>query len=88
MKKTGMLLLIAILAAGCRRDVPAPQTAANATKTTAKAATNPPPGQSVGSAVVDVLTQRSAIEAGRRAKVQIESAAAKENKDLEEALKP
>ncbi|MFO7535233.1 MAG: hypothetical protein R6X19_06065 [Kiritimatiellia bacterium] len=87
MKKTGMLLLIAILAAGCRRDVPAPQTAANATRPAA-VATNPPAGQSVGSAVVDVLTQRSTIEAGRRAKVQIEAAAAKENKDLEEALKP
>lgn len=88
MKKTWTLLLFAVLAAGCRRDVPPPQTTANAPKPAAVAVTNRPAGQSIGSAIGDVITQRPAIEAGRRAKAQIESAAAKENKAIEEALNP
>jgi hypothetical protein len=40
----------------------------------------------LGSAVADVITQRDKIEAGKRAKAVIEATAAKENKDLEEAL--
>jgi hypothetical protein len=40
----------------------------------------------VGSAVVDMITQRDKVEAGKRAKAVIEKSAATEDKNLKEAL--
>ena len=82
MKVLHLILVGAALMAGCREATP-PQPADKPIETPAAEAA---PKGTVGSAVVDVITQRSSIEAGKKAKATIESVAAKENKDLEEAL--
>ena len=65
---------------------PSPQPELSAVPT----ATNIPPaqpGQSIGGAAVDVITQRSTIEAGLRAKAQINAVTNKEQKEIDAVLK-
>ncbi len=82
-------LLAVLLLTGCREQ--------NADQPPAPASRNPPAaattavqparyGQSFGSAAVDVITERNKIEAGLKAKAQINAAAARENKEIEAVL--
>jgi hypothetical protein len=88
MKLLPSLFLGATLLAGCRQaPVPTPADKPIAKPQAAAAAPAKPAAPTVGSAVVDVITQRDKIEAGKRAKATLEAAASRENKDIEDALK-
>jgi len=65
-------LLLIFLALGCARE-----------KEPAEAASS---GGSVGDAVVDVVTRRDAVEAGKRAKATIDAVQARRQQDFEEAM--
>lgn len=101
--KNWTLLLVAMILAGCGRESPKPEPAgpkgAPSLQTSrpapqpelsaVPAPTNLPPdrSQSLGAAAVDVITQRNTIEAGRRAKAQIDAVTNKEQKEIEAVLK-
>lgn len=78
------IILLGFVLLGCR-EKPAPTPKDTPVETpVAAGATNRP--DTLGGAIGDVITQRPVIEAGRRAKVQIEAASAKENKAIEDVL--
>ena len=72
-----MVILASALLAGCGKPE---------TPTPPPAPTNTAP--SFGHSAVDVITQRDKIQAGKQAKAAIDTATAKEEKDLEEVLNP
>jgi hypothetical protein len=81
----GMLILASVLLAGCGNQAssplpaPPPQGATNLS-------TVQPAEPGFGSAAVDVITQRSKVEAGKQAKATLEAAAARENKEMDAVL--
>jgi hypothetical protein len=79
-----VLILMGLALTGCR-ETPVPAPADKPVEKPA-AATQPERPDTMGRAIGDVITQRPVIEAGKRAKVQIESAAAKENAAIEDVL--
>lgn len=83
------ILLGAALLAGCREatpPVPADKPTEEPKAGAPAASANTPAAPTVGSAVVDMITQRDKVEAGKRAKAVIEKSAATEDKNLKEAL--
>jgi hypothetical protein len=82
------------VAPATQKEAPAIQTARPAPQPSLKesppAITNlseaQPAGQGIGGAVVDVITERNKIEAGRKAKATVDAAAAKENKDIDAVI--
>ena len=76
--KNGMIALVSLLLAGCGK----PQTPVDS----GPPGTNPAAAPSAGASVVDVLTQRNKIEAGKKAKAVIDAVSAQEKKDLDAVL--
>lgn len=77
--KTRCFIMTALIAAGCGRGpAPAPQPPATA-------ATNEPPKSTV-STVVEGLTGKTAIDAGKRARLQLDNVRTQENNAINEAM--
>jgi len=72
-----LILVLPILILGCARE----EKPANAGAAPAKST-----GSSPGDAVVDIVTRRDAVEAGKKARATIDAVQARRQQDFEEAL--
>ena len=80
--RTAVFLLL-LAGSGCGQS-PGPSTPASAPP----AATNGPPPKSTVSTVVDGITGKTAVDAGKRARIEIDRIGKQEQKDINDAMQP
>lgn len=79
--------IMAVMVFGCGRS-PAPPPQTPSAVRDAQPVTQPEAPKSSVSAAIDGITGKTAVEAGKRARVQIEKVGAQEQHDINEAMQP